>query len=176
PHPRSLPPALPLSQTIPPMRPTRKLDYRRHGPFKITKVVSPHAYKLDLPLTLKIHHVQNVSLLDPASKDPFPGQLIPPPPPIEVDGEEEYYVDEILDSKLSRGRPKYLVRWIGWPQAEWQPAALYNKTKAVDDFHAKYPGKPGPLPDDDAPYPSLEFLPQERTTVTAQPPAPPPHC
>src|SRR5690606_9214392 len=106
-------------------------------------------YELDLPPAIKIHRVQNVSLLDPADINPLPGQVIPPQPQVEVDGEEEYYVDAILDSKLSRGRLKYLVRWTGWPQAEWQPAELYNKTKAVDDFHARYPDKPGPLPDDD---------------------------
>ena len=98
---------------------------------------------------MKIHRVQNVSLLDPASNDPLPGQVIPPPPPVEVDGEDEYLVDEILDSKLVRGRLKYLVRWVGWPRAEWQPAELYNKVQAVDDFHARCPDKPGPLPDDD---------------------------
>src|SRR5690606_33677306 len=137
------------AQNITTLRPSRKLDHRRLGPYKITKVVSSHAYELDLPPAIKIHKVQIVSLLDPADNNPLPGQVTPPPPPVEVDGEEEYYVDEILDSKLSRGRLKYLFRWTGWPKAEWQPAELYNETKAVDDFHAKYPHKPGPLPDDD---------------------------
>ena len=137
------------AQNITTLRPSRKLDYRRHGSFKITKVVSPHAYELDLPDTMKIHGVQNVPLLDPASDDPLPGQVIPPPPPVEVDGEDEHLVDEILDSKLVRGRLKYLVQWVGWPRAEWQPAELYNKVKAVDNFHARYPNKPGLLPPDD---------------------------
>src|SRR5690606_24904915 len=113
------------------------------------KVVSPHAYKLDLPTAMRSDRIQNVSLLDLASNNLFPGQVIPPPPPVEGNGKGEYLVDEILVSKLVRGRLKYLVRWVGWPRAEWQPAELYDKVKAVDDFHARYPDKPGPLPDDD---------------------------
>jgi len=69
---------------------SRKIDNRRLGPFKITRVVSPHAFELELPDSMKIHRVQHVSLLDPAASDPLPGQHNPPPPPVEVDGEEEY--------------------------------------------------------------------------------------
>lgn len=136
------------AQNIKTARPSRKLDYRRQGPFAIVKVVSPHAYELDFPDTMKIHRVQNVSLLDPASDDPLPGQVIPPPPPIIVDGEPEYHVEEILDSRLTRNKLEYLVKWIGYPRSEWQPAELYNQTEAVDIFHAQYPHKPGPLPED----------------------------
>lgn len=91
------------------LRPLSKLYYQRLGRYKIIKVGLPNAYELDLPATIKIHKVHNVSLFDPGDNNSFPGQAIPPPPPIEVDGEEEYYVDEILDSKLSRSRLKYLV-------------------------------------------------------------------
>jgi hypothetical protein len=80
-------------------RPSRKLDHRKIGPFKVFEIIGSHAYRLELPDTIRIHNVFHVSLLSFANGDPYPGQYLPPPPPVEVDGEEEYEGDEILDSK-----------------------------------------------------------------------------
>jgi hypothetical protein len=45
--------------------------------------------------------VFNVVKLTPAPEDPIPGRrVIPPPLPEIVDGEEEWVVEEILDSKM----------------------------------------------------------------------------
>jgi hypothetical protein len=44
---------------------TIKLAPRRHGPFKITKTISPVAYKLELPHQWTIHPVFHASLLTP---------------------------------------------------------------------------------------------------------------
>src|SRR6266446_4348617 len=47
-----------------------------------------------------------------------PGRVktsIPPPPPPElIDGEEEYVVEEIQDSRMFRRRLQYLVKWEGY--------------------------------------------------------------
>jgi len=128
-------------------RPSRKLDHRRIGPYKITKVISPYAYEIDFPVTLKHHRVQHVSLLDPADNDPLPGQHNPPPPPVIVDGEEEHYVEEILDARLHRRKLQYLVKFVGDDQTEWKAAEEVNELEAVDVFHQRYPEKPGPLPE-----------------------------
>ena len=106
--------------------------------------VGSHAYQLELPETVRIHNVFHVSLLSLANEDPYPGQRLPPPPPIEVDGEEEYEVDEILDSKRVRGQLKYLIKWTGYNEPIWEPAQNTNDLRAVDEFHARYPDKPGP--------------------------------
>ena len=119
------------------------------GPYKIVKVVSPYAYEIDFPATVKYHRVQHVSLLDPVENDPLLGQHNPPPPPVVVDGEEEWHVEEILDARIRRRRLEYLVKWTGYDQPDWEPATNVNKLQAVDDFHRRYPEKPGPLPDDD---------------------------
>jgi hypothetical protein len=44
-------------------RPSPKLLHKFVGPYKIIKVISPVAYKLDLPSTLAIHPIFHVSLL-----------------------------------------------------------------------------------------------------------------
>ena len=60
-------------QNVTMQRPSRKLDYRRLGPYEIIKVVSPYAYKLQFPAAVQYHPVQHVSLLDPFDDNPLPG-------------------------------------------------------------------------------------------------------
>ena len=98
---------------------------------------------------MKVYNIFHISLLDPAENDPLPGQQTPPPSPSEVDGEEEYHVEEILDSRVRRRRLQYLVKWTGYDQPDWEPAENVNKLCAVDEFHQKYPNKPGLLEEDE---------------------------
>jgi len=64
-----------------------------------------------------------------------------------VDGEEEHYVEEILDARMHRRKLQYLVKFVGDDQAEWKAAEEVNELEAVDVFHQRYPEKPGPLPE-----------------------------
>ena len=52
-------------------RPIRKLDWERLGPFKVFRRVSPYAYELELPASIRMHRVQLVSLVDPVVNDPL---------------------------------------------------------------------------------------------------------
>lgn len=61
-----------------------------HGPFQIGHKISSHAYCLELHNSMQLHPVFHVSLLEPAAQDPLP-------PPVEIDGEQEWFVDYILD-------------------------------------------------------------------------------
>ena len=54
-------------------RPSVKLAPKRHGPFKIGKVLSPITYQLELPPQWKIHDVFHVDVADDFSYD-MPGQ------------------------------------------------------------------------------------------------------
>jgi transposase InsO family protein len=93
-------------------RPASKLDNKRHGPFEVTEKVSAYAYRLRLHEGMHVHPVFHVSLLEPAPNDPYPGQRQDPPPPVEIEGEQEWFVDRILDSRLhGRWRKlQYLVK------------------------------------------------------------------
>jgi hypothetical protein len=85
-------------------RPSDKLDYRRLGPFCVSKQVNEVAYRLDLPSSMKIHLVFHVSLLEPYRESTIPGRLPAPPPLIEINGEEEFEVSKIIDSRINRRR------------------------------------------------------------------------
>ena len=132
--------------------PSRKLDHRRLGPFEVIadhRLRIPYAIRLCLPETMLIQPIFHVSLLEHAADDPFLGQRADPPPPVVVDGEEEYHVAEMLDSRVfSRWRKlQYLVRWVGYDRPTWEDCTGIEGLQAIDRFHALYPGKPGPLPE-----------------------------
>jgi hypothetical protein len=78
-------------------------------------------------------------------EDPLVGQVVLPPPPVEVDGEEEYQVQSVEDSRIYRSQLQYLIRWAGYNSLTWQPAKFVDRVKAVEKFHQQYQGKPGPL-------------------------------
>jgi len=44
-------------------RPTKKLNWKNAGPYKVEKVVSPYAYQLKLPNIVKIHPIFYTSVL-----------------------------------------------------------------------------------------------------------------
>jgi hypothetical protein len=101
-------------------QPTAKLAPRRHGPFKITQVMSNVNYRLELPTQWSIHPVFHIDLLMPYKETIMHGPNFTRPTPELVDGEEEYSVEKILDSRHfgRRRRLQYLVKWEGYPDAE----------------------------------------------------------
>jgi hypothetical protein len=55
-------------------RPSKKLAHRRLGPFPVERRIGTNAYRLTLPLSMKLlHPVFNVIKLTPAPTDPIVG-------------------------------------------------------------------------------------------------------
>jgi len=125
-------------------RPSKKLDSLHAGPFKVLRKLSEVTYHLELPPTMKIHPVFHVSLLHPANKDSNPNRQQPPPPPVIVDNEEEFQVNQILDSRIRRNKVEYLVDWTGYGPNDrtWEPQENLQDLEALDTFHQQYPNKP----------------------------------
>jgi hypothetical protein len=62
---------------------------------------------------------------------------------------EEYTVEEVLDSRVYRKEPHYLIRWMGYPHPSWEPIKYHRETSAMSAYPEKYPAKPGPWFDED---------------------------
>jgi hypothetical protein len=103
--------------------------------------VNPLSYRLDTPPG--IHNVFHVDHLRPAADDPLPSQKLddPQPPAIVVNGEEEWLIERILDTRQkklpgrgSRKRLEYLVKWQGYANPTWEPATALEDTAALDTY------------------------------------------
>jgi len=77
-------------------RKSEKLTERFVEPYKVEGIISNNAIELELPKTIKIHPVVNVSrvqLYQPQIK----GQKKIPPKPVIIEGEKEFEVEKILN-------------------------------------------------------------------------------
>ena len=89
-------------------RKTEKLMERFVGPYKVKKIILSNAVELELPNTIKIHSVVNVSRIH-RYVGQVEGQKREQPAPVIIDGEEEWEVKKILNKWQIRGKDKYLV-------------------------------------------------------------------
>ena len=82
-------------------RPSKKLSKKVLGPFEILAKAGTHSYTLHLPDTIySVHPIFHVSMLEPATPNKTPNCVQSLPPPVEVQGELEYEISEVLDSKI----------------------------------------------------------------------------
>ncbi len=132
------------SKNLKTTRPKAKLSNKQHEPFKITDILGPVIYHLKLPPMWHIHPVFHTSLLAPYIETPAHGPNFPGVPPDLLDTDEEYNVEEILDSRptCNKRGVEYLVKWLDCLSLEniWEPAL--GLTKALDkiaDFYKAHP-------------------------------------
>jgi len=89
-------------------RQSEKLTEQFVGPYQVKGIISTNAIELDLPSTVRIHLVVNISRVQ-RYKDQVEGQKKEQPVPVIIEGEEEYKVEKILNKKKFRGKDRYLV-------------------------------------------------------------------
>jgi len=92
-------------------------------------------------------------MLEPTTSNTFSKRIQPAPAPVIIDGEPEYEISWIVDSKIDRQRAcklLYKVIWLEYEntgdKSKWIPTSLTHAADLVSDFHITYPTKPGPLP------------------------------
>ncbi|KAA1116677.1 hypothetical protein PGT21_050140 [Puccinia graminis f. sp. tritici] len=131
------------SKNISTTRPSPKLDHRWLGPFQISKKISQSAYKLTLPLSMQgVHPVFHVSVLRKHNPDTITGRRHPSPEPVQVNNEEEWEVEGVLDCRRRGKKVEYLVSWKGFGPEEnsWEPKVnLEHCRELVAEFNIKFP-------------------------------------
>ncbi len=78
--------------------------------------------------------------------NPLPGQINEPPPPIVVDRENEWEVEQILGVRKRYNRLVYRVKWVGHDVdlKEYKASDLRYAPHKLRDFHSQYKDLPGP--------------------------------
>jgi hypothetical protein len=139
-------------------RPSRKFDHKMHGPFKVVKLLSRSAVRLELPRRWRIHDVFHVSLLEPYRQATLSGRAPPDLDRVLEETEDVVPANEFLplrihDSARKRREQKlkvcYLVEWDGWPNVRdytWEPYEHLDESarayELVKMFHQENPEKP----------------------------------
>jgi len=121
-------------------RRSEKLTERFVGPYKIKGIVSSNTIELELPKSIKIHPVVNISRVR-LYKPQVKGQKKTPPKPVIIEGEKEFEVEKILNKRVVWGKEKFLVRWKGYTAEEdtWENREnLGNAKELVEEFERKY--------------------------------------
>ena len=135
--------------------PSKKLSEKYLGPYEIISQPGTLSFTLHLPESMhSVHPVFCVSMLEPATSNTFSERIQLAPAPVIIDGEPEYEISQIVDSKIDHQQAcklLYKVIWLGYEdigdESEWIPTSkLSHAVNLVSDFHIAYSAKPGPLP------------------------------
>jgi hypothetical protein len=80
-------------------KPSDKLDHKKFGPFKIKRNIKDISYKLYLPLTMRIHFIFHISLLESADSDTPAGPVSEIYPDLQ---KKVYTVEKVLKVRKYR--------------------------------------------------------------------------
>ena len=112
-------------------RAMKKVTEKFIGPYVVRKIVSENAVELELLALLRIYLVVNMRRIV-KYREQVEGQKKIPLPFVEVAGEKEYEVEEILDRQERRGKTKYLVKWKEYMAEENMWEGVENLKKAME--------------------------------------------
>ena len=121
-------------------RSSEKLVKQFIGPYKIKAIISSNVVELELPVTVRIHPVVNVSWIK-RYIDQVDSQRKEVPQPVIVEGEEEWEVEKILNKRKIREKDKFLVQWKGFTAKgdTWKSQEnLKNAGDVLKEFEEEY--------------------------------------
>ena len=121
-------------------RRSEKLTEHFVGLYKVKGIVSSNAIELELPKSIRIHSVVNVSRVQ-LYKPQVEGQKKTPPKLVVIKEEEEFEVEKIINKRTVRGKEKFLVRWKGYTAEEdtWESREnLENAKELVEEYKKIY--------------------------------------
>jgi hypothetical protein len=126
-------------------RSSRKLNHKWIESYKIKKIMRD-ACQLDLPQSMKIHDTFHISLLRKVAIDSLTEQIQSSSFSIVIDdqNEEEYEIDDILDSRYHYDKLQYRVAWTDHSSDRaWYSAENFqNHSKDIlNDYHQRYSEK-----------------------------------
>ncbi|QRV89304.1 Retrotransposable element Tf2 protein [Ceratobasidium sp. AG-Ba] len=137
-----------VSQNVTTRRPSKKLDSKKLGPFVISEKISSHAYRLDLPKTMKSYNVFHINLLAPFTEDKdFHRRQARPPPIITEEGEEQYEVDHVVAWEQRKNGLYYQIRWKGYDPIEdtmERAEKIAELPQIMEDLLKRHPKAPLP--------------------------------
>ena len=91
------------------------MDNKRYRPFKISKDIGLGVFQLELPKGWAIHNLFNEDLLTQCVEPKFKEQhKDPTPPPMIINEEEEYKVEEVRKHRKCGRETQYLIHWKGY--------------------------------------------------------------
>jgi hypothetical protein len=107
------------------------------------KVIRPTTYHLELLVQWKINNAFHGSLLLPYHETKEHGCNFSEPPPELIEGQLEWEVEEILDSRRYKCKLQYLIKWKGCSEAHnsWEPKENVNTPALLIAFHGNNPGE-----------------------------------
>ena len=112
-------------------RPSPKLDALRHGPFRVSEVMGPLTFRLELPEHWRVSNVFHRSKLHLATEDQIAERIHWETPNVQVTEHEQKVVDEVVDAQWRQGKYELKVWYFGYGP-EHNKWVLYEKLPAAD--------------------------------------------
>ena len=88
---------------------------------------------------MAIHNTFHISVLEPYQDNRFPSKIKEFAPSIQIEGEDEYELDVIIDSRFHYNKLQYRAKWMAYspePDKVWYPAENFDHAAhTVQGFH-----------------------------------------
>ncbi len=93
----------------------------------------------ELPHTFPVFHMSELLPFKENDDVLFPQRALLPPDPVTIDGQQEFFIDKIIDEWRWGKMAQYLVRWQGeGPEGnKWLPKRELEDCEALENWEAR---------------------------------------